>query len=160
MAIFDYLVFLRGSPWLRHQCELRPQPKFVTEGLDESKYVKQTNLGCGRSSLVFLMMMRRLSLKLFVANIHNKRGRRMETFLQRFADKIKGVITGFDRIVFKGCIRPLMFADGAMSFLRSRGVLNKDYKDWMVQQSAVMVEAAERYARSNTGEGITPYVLS
>ena len=48
----------------------------------------------------------------------------METFLQRFADKIKGVITGFDRIVFRGCIRPLMFADGAMSFLRSQGVFD------------------------------------
>lgn len=78
----------------------------------------------------------------------------METFLQRFAGKVKGVITGFDRIVFKGCIRPLMFAAGAMSFLRGRGVLNKDYKDWMMQQSAVMVETAERYARTNTGRGI------
>ena len=80
----------------------------------------------------------------------------MDTFLQRFGDKIKGVITGFDRIVFKGCIRPLMFAEGAMSFLRFRGVLNKDYKDWVMKQSAAMVEAAERYARSVSGRGIDP----
>lgn len=58
----------------------------------------------------------------------------METFLQRFRDKIKGVITGFDRIVFKGCLRPLMFAEGAMAFFRSRGVLNKEYKSWVVAQ--------------------------
>ena len=78
----------------------------------------------------------------------------MDTFLQRFADKVKGVITGFDRMVFKGCIRPLMFADGAMSFLRGQGVLNKNYKSWMMEQSAVMVEAAERYARATTGHGV------
>jgi hypothetical protein len=80
----------------------------------------------------------------------------MERFLQRFGDKIKGVITGFDRIVFKGCIRPLMFAEGAMSFLRFKGVLNKDYKDWMMKQSATIVESAERYTRLVSGRGIDP----
>jgi hypothetical protein len=80
----------------------------------------------------------------------------MDTFIQRFGEKIKGVITGFDRIVFKGCIRPLMFAEGAMSFLRFRGVLNKDYRDWVMKQSSAMVEAAERYARSVAGRGIDP----
>ena len=78
----------------------------------------------------------------------------MDSFLQRFGDKIKGVITGFDRIVFKGCIRPLMFAEGAMSFLRFRGVLNKDFKAWMKARSAQMVEEAEAYARSASERGI------
>ena len=64
----------------------------------------------------------------------------MDTFVQKFAGKIKGVLSGFDRIVFKGCLRPLMFADGAMSFFRSRGVLNKDYKDWVMAQSNAIVE--------------------
>jgi hypothetical protein len=80
----------------------------------------------------------------------------MDTFLQRFTGKIKGVITGFDRIVFKGCIRPLLFAEGAMSFFRSRGVLNKDYKSWVMEQSSALVGAADRYARSACGRGITP----
>jgi len=80
----------------------------------------------------------------------------MDTFLQRFGGKIKGVITGFDRIVFKGCIRPLMYAEGAMSFFRSRGVLNKDYKSWVMEQSATLVGAADRYARSACGCGIIP----
>jgi len=30
----------------------------------------------------------------------------MNSFVQRFSNKIKGIITGFDRIVFKGCLRP------------------------------------------------------
>jgi hypothetical protein len=80
----------------------------------------------------------------------------MDRFVQRFAGQIKGVITGFDRIVFKGCIRPLMFADGALSFLRSRGVLNKGYKDWVMEQSAALVTAAERLAQRTCGCGIEP----
>ena len=49
----------------------------------------------------------------------------MHSFIQRFRNKINGVISGFDRIVFKGCFRPIAYADGAMAFLRYRGVLNK-----------------------------------
>ena len=64
----------------------------------------------------------------------------MDKFVQRFSGKIKGVISGFDRIVFKGCLRPLMFADGAMSFFRSRGVLNKDYKEWVITRSKTLVK--------------------
>ena len=79
----------------------------------------------------------------------------MDSFVQRFSGKIKGVISGFDRIVFKGCLRPLMFADGAMAFLRSRGVLNKDYKSWVTTQSETLVAKANEYALSTCGQGIT-----
>ena len=80
----------------------------------------------------------------------------MDTFVQRFGGKIKGVISGFDRIVFKGCLRPLMFADGAMSFFRSRGVLNKDYKEWVMAQSKMLAEKADAYALAQCGRGIIP----
>jgi hypothetical protein len=80
----------------------------------------------------------------------------MDMFVQRCADKIKGVITGFDRIVFKGCLRPLMFAEGAMAFFRSRAVLNKNYKDWVEAQSDLLVARANTYARATCGKGITP----
>ena len=78
----------------------------------------------------------------------------METFLQQFGSKIKGVLTGFDRIVFKGCLRHLAYADGAAKFLARRGVLNKDYKAWMLAQSTALVAACERLAREQTGAGI------
>lgn len=42
----------------------------------------------------------------------------MNNFIQRFADKIKGFIDGFDRIVFKGSIRNLMCAAGATGFFQ------------------------------------------
>ena len=80
----------------------------------------------------------------------------MDTFVQRFSDKIKGCITGFDRIVFKGCIRPLMFAAGAQGFFQYRGILNKDYKTWVRSHSTRMIDAAEAYARKSCGRGITP----
>lgn len=80
----------------------------------------------------------------------------MDTFLQRFAGKIKGVISGFDRIVFKGCIIPLMYADGAMSFLRSRGVLNKGFKTWAMDESERIVESAERFAQKHGGGRVEP----
>lgn len=75
----------------------------------------------------------------------------METFLQQFGSKIKGVLTGFDRIVFKGCLRHLAYAEGAARFLAGRGVLNKDYKAWMLAQSAALVAACERLAMEQTG---------
>jgi hypothetical protein len=50
----------------------------------------------------------------------------MDTFLHKFEGKIKGVLEGFDRIVFKGILRPLCFALGMQTFLRGHGVLNKN----------------------------------
>jgi len=52
----------------------------------------------------------------------------MKELVARFGKAVKGVLTGFDRIVFKGTILPLAHEDGAMSFLGWRGVLNRDYK--------------------------------
>jgi hypothetical protein len=83
------------------------------------------------------------------------KGRRMETFLQQFGSKIKGVLTGFDRIVFKGCLRHLAYAEGAAKFLARRSVLNKDYKAWMQAQSAALVTTGEKRALEQTGVGIT-----
>ena len=54
------------------------------------------------------------------------------------------MLTGFDRIVFKGTILPLAHEEGAMSFLRWRGVLNRDYKKWMQTQTDALVTAVDR----------------
>jgi hypothetical protein len=51
----------------------------------------------------------------------------MDTLLHKLKDKINGVIEGFDRIVFKGMIKPLCYAAGMQMLLHERGVLNKDY---------------------------------
>ena len=58
---------------------------------------------------------------------HNQEGQRVSKLIERMAKAIDVVISGFDRIVFKGFLRPLMFPDGAMSFLARNNVLNKDW---------------------------------
>lgn len=84
----------------------------------------------------------------------------MTPLLQSFAKVVKGVISGFDRIVFKGYILPLMHKDGAASFLRRNGVLNKDYKDWVTKQTQHIVEPAEKLAQTIDGQKVTPIALS
>ncbi|RWX50505.1 hypothetical protein VU01_13082 [Candidatus Electrothrix marina] len=46
----------------------------------------------------------------------------MKAFIDRFSDSVKGVLSGFDRIVFKGLILPLMSASEVMSFPGSKAV--------------------------------------
>ena len=78
----------------------------------------------------------------------------MKEFIKRFSGLIKGTLSGFDRIVFKGLVLPLMSSTEVMSFCRSRGILNKDYKKWMHAQTAGLIEHAEKYARNTCGHGI------
>jgi hypothetical protein len=75
----------------------------------------------------------------------------MDTLKHRFKDKINGVITGFDRIVFKGMLRPIMFAVGMQSFLYHQDVLNKDFKAYVMNQSKKIVESAEEISKRLCG---------
>lgn len=83
----------------------------------------------------------------------------MDTLLNRFATKVNSVITGFDRIVFKGIIRPIMHASGMESFLVARRVKNKDFKCYAMAQSQVIVQSAEEIAKARNGRGVT-YIWS
>jgi hypothetical protein len=78
----------------------------------------------------------------------------MKKFIERFSNLVKGTITGFDRIVFKGFILPLMSASGAMQFCGTNGILNKNYKNWMVEQSASISKAADEYGKKHCGRGV------
>lgn len=78
----------------------------------------------------------------------------MNRLVKRFGKAVKGILTGFDRIVFKGTILPLAHEEGAMSFLRWRGVLNRDYKDWMQAQTETLIGAVNEYACEHCGEPI------
>lgn len=78
----------------------------------------------------------------------------MDNLLNRFKTFINGSIKGFDRIVFKGLIRPIVFAAGMQNLLGSQGVLNKNYKDWVMNQSAIIVETANQYSQTTCGNDI------
>ena len=69
----------------------------------------------------------------------------MKALIDRLSSSVKGVLSGFDRIVFKGWILPLMSASQVTRFLGSEGVLNKDYKDWMVARTKDIVNTADQY---------------
>ena len=80
----------------------------------------------------------------------------MKKLIEKFSSLVKGSITGFDRIVFKGFILPLMSAKGAMQFCGIKGILNKNYKKWMMEQSSHIIETANQYGKEHCGEGIIP----
>lgn len=80
----------------------------------------------------------------------------MKRLIDRFSSLVKGTLSGFDRIVFKGLILSLMSAKEVMNFCAAKGILNKNYKQWMMQQSEKLVQAANSYAVENCGHGITP----
>jgi hypothetical protein len=83
----------------------------------------------------------------------------MDTLSSKFSAFVNGVITGFDRIVFKGIVRPIMHSAGMQSYLMARKVLNKDFKDYAIRQSQAIIESAEKMAEELDGSKIT-YIRS
>ena len=78
----------------------------------------------------------------------------MGTLLNKFGQVVNGVIKGFDRIVFKGMVRPIMFAAGMQTHLMSQGVLNKDFKTYAVSNSKAIAEYAEETSKIHTASPI------
>jgi hypothetical protein len=80
----------------------------------------------------------------------------MFKIIHRLEDAISVVIQGFDRIVFQGFIRPIIFPEGAMNFFNNKGILYKDAKPWMETQTKKLVTRIEEMAIKATGVGIIP----
>jgi hypothetical protein len=78
----------------------------------------------------------------------------MDTLLSKFGAKVNSAITGFDRIVFKGMVRPIMHAAGMTSFLVARRILNKDFKEYAITQSQAIVRSAEELSIRELGKGV------
>ena len=51
----------------------------------------------------------------------------MNQFIERHGDVITGVLTGFDRVLFRGTLRSISYCDATERFLRARGILMKDF---------------------------------
>lgn len=51
----------------------------------------------------------------------------MSRFTTKYADCLAGVLSGFDRLVFRGTLRRLSYVEGLRSYLRERRVLLKDF---------------------------------
>lgn len=70
----------------------------------------------------------------------------MKRFIARHADKIIGVLSGFDRLVFRGTLRHIAFVAGLMGFLWKRQVLLKDFGAWAQTLTQQLIEASHAQA--------------
>jgi len=51
----------------------------------------------------------------------------MDQFTAKYCDRIQGVLSGFDRLVFRGSPRRLSYAKGMEEYLWQNGILFKEY---------------------------------
>ena len=75
----------------------------------------------------------------------------MNTFIQKYEEKVTGTLSGWDRIVFRGTLRTLCFVQGMMSYLSRVGVLLKNFGDHSQAMTerliAASLAAAEKAGR-------------
>jgi hypothetical protein len=55
----------------------------------------------------------------------------MQQFTARFGSLIQGVVSGFDRLLFRGSLRQLNHAHGMEVFLFMKGILFRDYDNYV-----------------------------
>ncbi len=70
----------------------------------------------------------------------------MERFLKRHANRLLGSIAGFDRILFRGTLRSISYAQGLDSFLGNPRVGFKDFAGFVEKFSAGVKARAQRIA--------------
>lgn len=70
----------------------------------------------------------------------------MERFLERHRDRIVGVLSGFDRLLFRGTLRSISHLTGMDIFLSSQGVLYKDFGRFAQRLSERLKNHAEAVA--------------
>ena len=66
----------------------------------------------------------------------------MNAFIEKHQKHIIGVLSGWDRIVFRGTIRLIAHLAGMCSYLRSRHILLKDFKAHAQRQTTALIEAS------------------
>jgi hypothetical protein len=73
----------------------------------------------------------------------------MKRFLRTHADQIKGVLSGFDRMRFRGTLRWLAYAQGMKKFLDHIHVLLKDFKAYVQHVTDQVRERTEKLAQDH-----------
>ena len=66
----------------------------------------------------------------------------MEKFIARYRSLVTGVVSGFDRLVFRGSLLPLMREGGMFFFLERAGVRLLGFKDFVTRTSERVKQAA------------------
>jgi len=71
----------------------------------------------------------------------------MHEFIARHQEQIVGVLSGFDRLVFRGTLRSIAYADGMKRYLSANEILLKDFGRHVEEVSQRLKEAALTAAR-------------
>ncbi len=71
----------------------------------------------------------------------------MDAFIQRHEKDVIGVVSGFDRMRFRGTLRSICYAEGLDRFLGRVGVRYKDFKESALGWSERLVEHARQVAQ-------------
>ncbi len=82
----------------------------------------------------------------------------MHKFIAKHQEQIVGVLSGFDRLIFRGTLRPIAYAEGMQRYLRATHVLLKDFGRHVEAVSTRLKEASVAQAR-RVGRPVT-YVPS
>jgi len=67
----------------------------------------------------------------------------VKRFVAKHADKIEGVLNGFDRLVLRGSLRTVAYARGMMRLLWDRQVLLKDFKGFAASATEQLKRATQ-----------------
>jgi hypothetical protein len=73
----------------------------------------------------------------------------VERFLKRHQDRIEGIISGFDRVLFRGSLRSISHIKGMEIFLRSHHILYKDFGAFAQNLTNQIKAQAERIAKKH-----------
>ena len=71
----------------------------------------------------------------------------MQHFLELHADRVSGVLSGFDRVLFRGTNRTLSYVEGMDMFLSCRGVLYENFSTFVQKLSNRIKDHAENMAK-------------
>jgi len=73
----------------------------------------------------------------------------MQRFLDRHKDRIVGVLSGFDRLLFRGTLRSISYLTGMDKFLNVHGVLYKHFGRFAERVSGKIKEHARQFAEKH-----------
>src|SRR4029077_2206287 len=71
----------------------------------------------------------------------------MKTFLSKFGGVVRGVLSGFDRLFFRGTLRNLAYREGLGNYLRANRVPYKDFAEHSQDVTRRLQEASLRHAQ-------------
>ena len=124
----------------------QPARVFAGGGAGESGFLQNAASGRNQNQQVFLLLMYAV-----VTKHQLRRGRNtMKTFLHKYSSDVIGVLNGFDRLLFRGTLRHIVYPYGMIAYLRQGQVLLKDFSKHVLKVSSQLKEASKSIASKSS----------